>query len=210
MFPLRPECWRRGWEKSRVLGWELSAISPSPPDLQEEYAGRHSEVKNHTKRIKHPLQTKPFSDDADLQYLLTQASPTPPTSLVLFLSLSLPPFRCCSCSLLSFGSRGHWSMAWLLGVGSVWSDLLWSLCHTDTHIDMHTHLWKWGSWPPSLKCPVRDWGWRWMAVVVCDTGGGGSCGGVKGLGICGWACVVPYGRVTAKKSGKVFGLSVCF
>ncbi len=44
----------------------------------------------------------------------------------------------------------------------------------------HTHLWKWGSWPPSLKCPVRDWVWRWMAVGVCDTGRGGGDEGSAG------------------------------
>lgn len=35
-------------EKSEVLGWELSAIFLSPPDLQEEYTGWHCEVKNYT------------------------------------------------------------------------------------------------------------------------------------------------------------------
>lgn len=34
--------------EAEVLGWELSATSLSPPDLQEEYTGWHCEVKNYT------------------------------------------------------------------------------------------------------------------------------------------------------------------
>lgn len=59
----------------------------------------------------------------------------------------------------------------------------------------HEHLWKWGSWPLPLKCQVRDWGRRRMAVGVCGTGGRGGRewgGGVKGSGIRDLGHVVPY------------------
>lgn len=43
-------------------------------------------------------------------------------------------------------------------------------------------LWKRGSWPLPLKCQVRDWGWRRMAVGVCGAEGEEGMGG-RGQGV---------------------------
>jgi len=127
------------------------------------------------KKIKHPLQTKPFSDDGDLQYLLTQASPTPPTPLVL----SLPPVRCCSFSLLSFGAQG----ALINGLTSCCGlSLEWPAVVTLSHRHTCMHIYGNGGlglrlWSVWLGIGFGD---GWQSECVTQGGGGFRGGGDEG------------------------------
>lgn len=118
-----------------------------------------------------------------------------PPLLLPLLFFSLPPFCGVPFSTLS------WSMVRLSGRGSVWSGLLWSLCHTDTHIygngGVGLRLW-------SVRLGI-GFGDEWQ--LECVTQGEEERRrrrGVNRSGICGWTRVVPYGsQVMTKESEKV-------
>lgn len=82
-----------------------------------------------------------------------------PLLLPLLFFLSRP-----FCVVPSSVFRGHWSMACLSGRGSVLSDLLWSLCHTDTHIygngGLGLRLW-------SVRLGIR-FGDEWQSECVAQ------------------------------------------
>lgn len=188
LFSVRPSAGEEA-ERSQVLGWELSAIVTSPPDLQEESAGQHSEVKNQNKSDKNLWP----SACADSSVCVSPA----PILLLFFLSCLSVPFLFCPVFRQS-GTLINGLTSWC-GLSLEWPAVV-TLSHG------HTHLFKWGSWPPSLKCLFRDQALRRMAVGVWEETRGrreqwGRRWGVRRSGICGWAHVGPCGsQVVTKES----------
>lgn len=180
-------------EGNDILGWELCAISPSPPDLQEESAGWHSEVKNDKDKKKRGGEKK-SSGDGDLQNVLTQESLPSYRSFSAALSVLLSFFSFFFLPPCLSAGLGRWSMVWLRGAGSVFGATCCGHFVTRTRTFMVMGVLALLVEVPGLGL---DFGDEWQLECAtqrggCGGGGGEGGEGSRGHGIWGGGHVVAY------------------